>query len=60
MINFLLELENIIEDTISTIFKIFLFYILIKWYGIIFGISFFFVFFMFYRIMIYKFYKLLP
>lgn len=60
MINFLLELENIIEDTISTIFKIFLFYILIKWYGIIFGISFFFVFFMFYRIMIYKFYKLIP
>ena len=41
MINFILELERNIEDTISTVFKLFLFYRLITWYGFLFGIPFF-------------------
>ena len=59
MINFILEIEKIIEDSISTVFKFFLFYILITWYGYLFGVPFFFISFMCYRIIIYKIFKLI-
>ena len=59
MINYIFELERIIEDTISTVFKFFLFYRLITWYGFLFGIPFFFISFMCYRIIIYKIFNLI-
>jgi hypothetical protein len=59
MINYIFELERIIEDTISTVFKFFLFYRLITWYVFLFGIPFFFISFMCYRIIIYKIFNLI-
>lgn len=56
---FLIDIKEIVEDTVSTIFKMFLFVKIILWYGPFFGIPFFVLAFSCYRILIYKFFKLI-
>ena len=56
---FLIDIKEIVEDTQSTIFKMFLFVKIILWYGPFFGIPFFVLAFSCYRILIYKFFKLI-
>ena len=57
---FLSELRELIEDSFTTVFKLFLICILIIRYGPLFGIPCFVLSFSCYRILIYRWFKLIP
>lgn len=60
MRSFLSELRELIEDSFTTVFKLFLICILIIRYGPLFGIPCFVLSFSCYRILIYRWFKLIP
>lgn len=60
MRSFISELIELIEESFSTIFKLFLICILIIRYGVLFGIPCFVLSFSCYRIIIYRWFKLIP